>query len=153
MESTSSVMQTLLASPFTSDSNLITPTTIYCPYPNLVGDRISVGTDLPQYRPDFATSSFYKAANSNAHWKRPCGPYCPSLPRNTAEDKGIATFLWNTAIHKRSSTRRNGDYILCDQIVAWKLASHCRNTHCKRFVPPPSHGGCSPLDWAPRSNM
>ena len=101
-------MQTLLASAVTSDTNLITPTTVYCTYPNLVGDRTSIRTDLPQYRPCLRSSSIYKIVNTNAHWKRGCGAYCLSLPRNTAEDKGIATFRWNLNIEKPISTRRGG---------------------------------------------
>lgn len=140
IESTSGVMQAILSSAFTAQTNLISPTTVYCAYPNLVGDQNCIRTDLPQYRPYPRPSSIYNVLSDNSLWKRPCRYHCPSVPRNTAEDKGIATFTWNLAIEKPTSARKGSDHMLGDQVVSWKFASSCRNAHCKRFVPGPAHG-------------
>lgn len=140
IESTSSVMQALLASPYTSQTNIITATTVYCAYPNMVGERTCVRTDLPQYQPVPRRYSTYDVQQDNSRWERPCGYCCPSLPRNTAEDRGIATFRWNTNIEKPVSTRKGADHILGDQVIAWRFASNCRNPYCRRFVPIVSHG-------------
>ncbi|KAJ3514165.1 hypothetical protein NMY22_g14831 [Coprinellus aureogranulatus] len=140
VESTSSVMQALLGSPLASQTNFISPTTVYCFYPNLIGEIATIRTDLPQYRTQPRFCAPYTVDNDNSAWTRPCGPCCPSMPRTTASDRGLATFRWNIAIEKPRSTRKGADHLLGDSVIAWRLTSYCRNAHCKRFVPKPNHG-------------
>ncbi|KAF5331978.1 hypothetical protein D9611_009022 [Ephemerocybe angulata] len=137
-ESLGNVMQVILASNMTCQTNLVTSTRVYAVYPTLVTDQHALKTDITSLISPRRPRPPYLLRTSNFRWTGPCGFHCPSLPRKTVGDKGIASFLWNTRYPIPESRYSDTDSLLAQSILQWRFAKRCGNPKCKRFMPPRS---------------
>ncbi|KAF6747788.1 hypothetical protein DFP72DRAFT_1074879 [Ephemerocybe angulata] len=94
-ESVGNILQVILASPLTCQTNVITSTRVYAVYPTLITSRDALRTDVTLAISPRRPKSSYLLKTSNIKWTGPCGVHCPSLPRKTVGDKGIASFHWS----------------------------------------------------------
>ncbi|KAJ2919826.1 hypothetical protein MD484_g592, partial [Candolleomyces efflorescens] len=136
-ESRGGIFQVLLASPITSQTNLITPSRIYSLYPNLVHRFDTLVTDRKgidiTVREDWLPC--YELKANNLHWKKACGPYCPALRRRTHSDPGIASFHWSTRFQEPRISDTGEDAVVTHNLLFWRFANRCRNMKCKNYQP------------------
>ncbi|KAF6754003.1 hypothetical protein DFP72DRAFT_1068855 [Ephemerocybe angulata] len=135
-ESVGNIMQVVLASTLTCQTNLITSTRVYAVYPTLVTNRDALRTDNTQATAPRRLKSSYRLQTSNIKWTGPCGVHCPSLSRRTVGDKGIASFHWNADFAIPESRYPDTDSLLAQNVLQWRFASRCSNPKCKRFETP-----------------
>ncbi|RXW13430.1 hypothetical protein EST38_g12422 [Candolleomyces aberdarensis] len=135
-ESEAGLMQVVLASPQTCQTNLLTPTRIYSVYPRLITRRSCFKSDNPHIRPFRRHERCDRCEMNNRNWKGPCGVHCPSIQRKTVGDEGVASFLWNPNFEVPASRFKDTDYLLAESTLTWRFSIRCRNVKCKNYAPP-----------------
>jgi hypothetical protein len=82
--------------------------------------------------------SCFTVKGNTRHYTMLCPHACPAVPRKTRGNKNIASFAWNRDFSPP-------DYLLAENILAWKFMNRCRNIQCPNYTPSPSSTLSSPV--------
>ncbi|KAJ2913797.1 hypothetical protein MD484_g6604, partial [Candolleomyces efflorescens] len=116
-------LSALLGSPTTAEMNAITYDAIFSFFPRLtyanealVMSRVTdAGTSHDQLR----AGGGVRLYTDNAHWTKPCGPYCPMKRRKTFDDPGVARYRWSPLQNDLNEYNEWGRKILNEPSRMW----------------------------------
>ncbi|KAJ2914246.1 hypothetical protein MD484_g6187, partial [Candolleomyces efflorescens] len=130
------LFETVVTAPITALANLITPLSVYSIYPGLIFSKKAISSDRFGVSFSRRTPSSYTFECTNAEWTAPCRFNCPAEDRRSVGDKGVGIFRWSGRFDVPVSRFEDTDYLLGENVIAWRLSMRCRNPHCRNYTPP-----------------
>ncbi|EDR08017.1 uncharacterized protein LACBIDRAFT_297607 [Laccaria bicolor S238N-H82] len=121
----SSALLTLLSSNLTSQMNAISPFRIYCFYPWMTVNGISISCQgsPTTYDIDQLERRSIEYYWSTCLWNGPCGRGCPMIWHLSYGLEGVGTYEWSRRAHLSYD-------IFAETHLRWGIGDDCYNVHC-----------------------
>jgi len=120
-----SALWPLLSSNLTSQMNTISSFQIYCFYPWMTINGISIsGKGSPTtYDIEQLEHRSMEYNWSMALWNKPCCRGCPGIWHLTYGLEGVGTYKWSRGVHLSYD-------VFTETHLRWRLGDDCYNVHC-----------------------
>lgn len=134
MASKWSALRALLSVDNTSDMVAISHNMIVCPYPRLVYKREGLlrtrGLKAGDDQMTLYTEDGFTLHSTNAHWKHPCGPYCPEIWRSSYGADGVCKIKWSLGSGHEEGVEGDPIHPADEELLLWRISNRCLNDHC-----------------------
>jgi hypothetical protein len=127
------IVDSVLAAPWTIQTNLITSSFIYCLWPNIMYQQDALRTDLPIVRGVRRPINSWPVHFTNGYWKTACGKYCPAVDRLSTNDDVTASFAWNANAAPEVQGNTRLDDVWNGKVYVYRFMKRCRNASCKNY--------------------
>lgn len=127
------IIDSVIASPLTVQTNLITGSFVYSLWPNLICKRDALRTDVPYVRGLRRPTKLWPIHLTNGYWNEDCGKYCPCKDRVSSNDNVTASFAWNANAAPAVDGSERVDDVWKGKVYVYRFLSKCRNTRCKNY--------------------
>lgn len=137
-------MRIVVAARHTSSMDILTPTRVYCLYPDLLDHRENFVMDPHNYPSHIGGDNSFIVFNygfrsfvHNTEWGRSnckCGYQCPALWRDASSLAGTRIFHWGgiKEVYNKGFKPSPADDFL-ESHVMWCIRSTCDNNICEHF--------------------
>ncbi|RDB19173.1 hypothetical protein Hypma_014208 [Hypsizygus marmoreus] len=129
-----SILSPVLSLPFTSEMSLISTSRLYCFYPSLVKENMTLSGFRYTSDDEIArwTSRGVKHFYSTYEWKKACGSACPAIWRCTEGLLGVGEFAWGGMENDKDIDGNMGSSaVLSLTQFKWRIGICCVNKHCQ----------------------
>lgn len=126
----------ILSTPRTSDMNFMTSDQVFCLYPQLIRQGISLrvgrenGTDNNTIRTLRARGMKFYLSTLDRRWAGACGTCCPGIWRSVADPYGVGVVYWG-GLSRCNFLNCEDKRCLLDRKLKWTLGGHCNNSECE----------------------
>ncbi|RXW13432.1 hypothetical protein EST38_g12421 [Candolleomyces aberdarensis] len=134
-----SPLSVMIGSPTTAGMNAITSTLVVSFYPRLTFANEALQIEQVAVDDPLATAGV-ATFDSNSHWERPCGSYCPTKKRKPFDDDGAAIYCWRKDVIFEGDAELEWDdgstlwgnqvatHFTYSDTLSWQVSNYCDNS-------------------------